>query len=498
MALDLDIATGGDGANGAARNGTGPYTPARRVPKVSEVTAGGAGGLASLADTLQVLGSSTTETRKYGDDLWEWMDRDAVAGSCVELLENSALSGDLRLVPSVTPRPGRPPEDPAAAELSARCHDLCAWAIDRLEDPILPTLKQSFDALRKGASLGEIVWDVRDYQGRPALVPRRIAVRPRRSWDFIVDMTGRPVGFYADSVGGLGRRAFPAEKFLYAAWDVRGGDPRGTPIYTRAVEAWNFRTQLPTEHFKFCQRFGSPVPVVTMPENPASGPVYDDGSLVPNSADPDETPFARYKAIATGLRSNRGVVLENGATAALLEPRTAGQVFTEALDYYAREMTRAILISARATMEAEHGSKADSGSANDNLANLVLYLRRWVARIYEWQLLYRVVLYNFGPEAADLHTPKIDLGGTSQANIIALMAALKGLGYTLTPEQFPDIDAALGGIVPVRELGDAAEPEPKPDGQGQPEADPQGDGAGDDGADGSDSSDAADAEGSTP
>lgn len=412
------------------------------VEKTAEAISGGPGfGLMPIAGTIQLLSRQSDDAqRRYGDRVFDVMMRDPIAGGSVDVLKHATLANEVRIVPRVRPRPGRPPDDPVLAERAAAAAELCQWSLDRLDTPIAQTLFECLDALSYGSSLAELVWEVVP-NGRWAgkLVPKAIKPKSRTAWMFAVDAYYNTKGIVASTPTLGGWEVLPREKFFVMTWGGRGGDPRGTSILSRAAEAWNFRVQLPREHFRFCQRHGSPVPVGTLPPEESFS----------TTAGVETTPEQHMLNQLIGYRNGQAMVVPNGAGVILSEPKSKGEVFAMALDIYRREIILAILLQARVTMEAANGSKADSETSENLLGNLVRYARRWVARAVEWDVLYKIILYNEGRDAADEITPQIDSGQVEHQDLASLLTSLASVGYTLDASQMPEIDAAAG--MPIRE-----------------------------------------------
>jgi phage gp29-like protein len=107
-------------------------------------------------------------------------------------------------------------------------------------------------------------------------------------------------------------------------------------------------------------------------------------------------------------------------------------------------MVLAILLQVRATLEAKFGSRADSQTGQDLLGTILLYAREYAARFLEWQLLYDLVLWNFGQAVARRHTPDVCLGEVEHQDIAAMLQAWARVGYKVADSQLPVIDTMLG------------------------------------------------------
>ena len=115
-------------------------------------------------------------------------------------------------------------------------------------------------------------------------------------------------------------------------------------------------------------------------------------------------------------------------------------------------MTVAVLHQTRATMEARHGSKADSETGQDILGTVIRQAKRAVCTMLRRDILKPLVSYNYGPDASRMLTPMISLGSVEQQDWSAYataVAALAKSGY-IAPDQYAALDERLG--LPPRAL----------------------------------------------
>lgn len=423
----------------APRDGTTAIPAEPTAAELGQPTiVGGAGfGLAPLQGRLQALyrrWGVRGRARRFDDWTYDLMDEDPAAGGSLDVLMNGVFSNKPAIVPRVRPRPGRPADDQARADTSKRMADLCQYGLDRMDTPLHEVLARlTRSAWKHGASLGDLVWgDVGLGEFKGKMVLKEIREIPRCDWDFAVDEFLKVQGYFGRGADGQ-YRLWGRRKFLALTWGGEGGDPRGTSIYNRAAEAWNFSDQLPAEWFKFAMRHGQPVPDLMMPQdadkvlNPATG-------LYESMEDQAARSLESYRA-------GKYMIRPFGSAFNLNEPKAEGNVFKMADDHCRRKIILAILLQARATMEAENGSKADSETSERILDSLNFYARRWVSRAVEWSPLYLTALYNEGPAVADEHTPAFDLGAVGKQDFAAMLTAFAALGLEAIPTIWPDMYA---------------------------------------------------------
>lgn len=419
------------------------------VPKTAEALAGGFGGLASVSATIQLgrYRDRDDPQRQYGDRLYDRVRLDPFAGGSVEHLCMAALANDAQISPAARLDAGataQTPEQQADLDLSAEVAGYCQATVHNLAAPFHATAhEQIMNALEYGCNVADKVWDFQTGEdGKTYLSLKAIKPKARRAWAFEVD------GFwnlkFVVGQGLAGWQRFPREKFAVLTWGQRGGDPRGESVYLRAVEPWNFRVQLPEDHFRFLKRFGTPKVVGKLSQRSmaAGSGVKPGTSMLARLVDP----LADFLGQLLTWVNGSVLAVGEGDSVEVHDVKSEGQAFTAAMDLYGREIVRAILLQVRATVEAKNGSKADSETSADVLGNLIMYIRRWYCRMYEWDVLYPMVAYKYGAEIARKHTPRISLGSVEHQDMAALLTALGTAGYVLDDGQFPSIDAFLGNF----------------------------------------------------
>jgi hypothetical protein len=122
---------------------------------------------------------------------------------------------------------------------------------------------------------------------------------------------------------------------------------------------WNAKIQLYPRYNKFLYRFAEPSLVGTAGENAQPRIPRDaDGLEIAGAA-----PISAVQDLAEEMDKFQGgsvLAAPYGTVIQALETHGTGESFLQAFDYFDREIVFAVLWQIRATLEAKHGSKADS------------------------------------------------------------------------------------------------------------------------------------------
>lgn len=424
------------------------------------------GTLTSLWAMRQALPQYVDDvTRDYGPDVYERMLRDPAVAAGVQTLKQAVLADGIRLVMSA--EPAREAMGDAADGDVAEAEELRAFVqecFDQAETPIEDVAEQLLDGLAYGNKVAEIVLKARP-DGRLGL--RSVKGKHRSQVAFVVDstMTLQGIAAATPESGGLGIAAgalvdpaapgfFPAYKFVVFTHDPKDGDPRGTSALRPVYNAWYLKTQVLPDYFKYLRQFATPSVIGKPAEGAAATPMTGpDGTL---EAGPDGAPVqvSAPHALLSALTSwqNASVlVVPVGTEIELLKSDGDGKAFLSALDWFDRQITTGILGSTRMTMEAEHGSKADSQSAQDVSGLRVAAIRRRLADVITRQLVHLLVRVNFGDGALRL-APKVSLARVEQQDWAEELRSIgdaygKGL---IHDSQLPALDERLG--LPARDM----------------------------------------------
>ena len=382
-------------------------------------------------------------TKWHGHRVYEAMMTDADVSSAICTLKNDVLSEGLLLAPAVSPEFDKEPSPDD--RLSEEVCKFCERALKRLMRSPLAISYEWLDYLWRGVKLAEKVMEIPE-TGEDAgkLTLKAIKFKPSETWQFVVDANMNVLGIVTRDIQGtytyLDRR-----HFAVGNWDQRDEDPRGRSILQAAWHPWNLKLQTWPIYWKGISQFGTPSIVgETAEDEPDRIPVDENGDEVVG-ADP-VSPQAYMLSQLTRFQAGTAIAVANGAKVYPIESKQTGEAPKMFLELMKREITQAILLQVRATMEAQHGSRADSESAQDIKGSAVRYIRAHLAWLWHNEVLKDLVLKNYGPDVAERHTPTVSLGGTEHhdfAGAAKAVATLYGVNF-LAPSQLRHYDALLG------------------------------------------------------
>lgn len=424
------------------------------------------GGFAPiLPDARQVLSRTTDEvaTEFGGDRLWDLMEHDPTIASALWAIVYAAV-GPIGLTAAASGSPDLEAEVPpevVEAEEAVALVNACTDGMEREPEAVLAEL--AVDALKYGCMLAEQVYEVIDggeFAGMLRL--KALKVKPRLVWQFVVDAFNTTVGFLCQSAWGGGFQVLPPAKFLVIAWGRRKGDPRGRSILRAAFNAWNILVQLWPQLFQFLNRFASPGLVGKAGKDERARPGYPtDGVPVPSTGQVDVSPERNFLKAILGFQQGKAIVIGPEDELTALETNANGDAFMKAIALLKREMTQAILLAVRATMESEHGSKADSETAQDLMGLVSAALRKLLCGEYRRQVVYPILLYNKGKDYADRNLPSVAMGEAEPQDKAGMWNAFANLvraGCPLTRSQLIKTMVSVG--LPAPEPGEEVEDEP--------------------------------------
>jgi len=438
--------------------GAGFGLPAKAVTAnpTKEYVAGGTGLYSP--NLKRVLPRSVDDvTADFGIHTYEVMlETDATVSAAFWTLASAVLSDGWSLRPAMETKPG---EEPTPEELlSDEICEFCERLLNRV--PFDEYLEQFMYALVQGNRLAEMVYEVQEH-GPDAnkLVWKALKFKPRWAWAFVVDAYMSEVGILAYTPMGGPAVVVEMDKFILFSWRPKDSDPRGRSILRSAYSAWNLKNQVWPSYFKYLSLFATPTIVGQPGEGAQPRPpgANDPTSMI--GPDGMVSPEADMLSAIVAVQAGTAIVTPFGSKVDALNPTGNGEAYREAIKVFDGQIARSITLSERVIMEAMHGSKADGEKVQDAMGHLIRVVRRRLAWTIFRDGLRRVVELNFGPEAAEIHTPLFCLGETEHqdwTSIANAVASLLKAGY-FTPSQFPALDARLG--LPIREPGETPEQE---------------------------------------
>lgn len=427
--------------------------PAPKLDPTKEFVAGGSQAVVS-ALTREALSIAIDDIeRDFGTRIYERMMRDPAIYGAVETLKTITLSEELRVVPHVTEE-----DDPEfakskeIAEFIERCFNEC-------ETPMQHVMHEMLDALWRGSYVCEKV--LRAESGK-LFLDKLKTKHPHRT-AYIVDRFYNVLGIglrepdatdYQDLPSIDGIPVVPRDRFWCLKFWGIGGDPRGASLLRPAYNAWYIRQQTWPAYLKYLVQWATPSVIGTTPENATDTPYldgngdlqYDEGGNVLTKT-PEEAMLESLLAFQGGS----ALALKGGSNVTLVQSTGDGKAFIEAMELFKREMILAVLRVTRATMESQHGSKADAEVAQDILGMFVVWIRRAVEDSLFRDVVKWLVELNFGRDAVRL-APWPSISAVEQQDVAALgdlVSKLFAAGY-FDDSQIPELDNKLG--MPERDL----------------------------------------------
>jgi len=428
----------------------------------------GASGLWSPLALRTLPGAIDDITQDFGDDLYERMRLDPIVNANLNILRASIIEEGVRL--------SCPLDDEAddGYELGQEIEDFCESVLNDLQIPLDDVLWDLLDAILLGSRTAEEVY--RDVPAasyalpgtspisrtQPLLILSALKPKPRISTGFVVDAfmnvkaisTARPgMGFSLGALSTIGGSWPPGwlrrDKFAVLTFRPKDADPRGTSAFRAAYTPWFAKQEIWQEFLKYLAQFASPSIYAI-----ASEAVTKSGIQVANADGTTSTRPAGevLRDTLLAFRNGTAMGLPYGTLVNTLEVAGDGQAFHNGFLHCDQQMTVAVLHQTRATMEAQHGSRADSETGQDILGTIVRQAKRSVCTMLRRDILTPLVSYNYGPDASRMLTPMVSLGSVEQQDWSAYataVAALAKSGY-IDASQYAALDEKLG--LPPRAL----------------------------------------------
>ena len=329
-----------------------------------------------------------------------------------------------------------------------------------VDKPVDHTLWNAMDCAFMGHKLAEMTVEEftdGDFKGKYALSIFR--TKPREAYAFVVNtatyafrgVIGKiangsialRTGIVMDSED-LPNMIAPEKVVIFTLDDVNG-DPRGLSWLRPCYDAWYRKQVDKIQHQAAKARFGGGMMSIIAPAEQA-GVRY----INPVTRKPDTLLNC---IVATGQEMQNGRVGAYPAgTTVTVHLEGAGNGFAgyeQSFKIEDIEMVTCFLLNARALLEAQHGSKADSGASQDLLDQLVDFVRTRFAQIYSLKVIRWLVTMSYGKAIADKYSPTITFQATAKSDIAVnatAAAAMKTSGWPFTLEQYDFINTEWLGL----------------------------------------------------
>jgi hypothetical protein len=387
--------------------------------------------------------------RWHGLREYEAMYNTPAAGSSINALRAAVLSGGIGLLPAIRPtgsatRGGQQGGTGADAEKASRIAESNRRTLNAWETPLDLVLWEMLEALYLGHVLAEVGAD--RVSGGPdagMLAITSLRTLPRGNYRFLVDRAGRVARIGARAIEGEWAE-FEPDGFAWLTWDPHRGDPRGRSCFRMAHYHWRMLMDLWPEIYKGWKQFGVPMMYGT------TAP----GARMQPDTNRDGTPAAAGRPVTPEyVMARRMIEMVNGSRIAgpagssisILESAKDSSVAASGVTILEGQIVRSVLLQIRATVEAQHGSKADSQTGQDILGTLVRFVRKWLERFVR-SLLIRQNTWNYGPDDARRLTPLVNLGEHEHQDFAAEVGAVAALlqsGF-FQADQLSAIDEKFG------------------------------------------------------
>jgi hypothetical protein len=434
-----------------------------RDPLAEMVVAGGS--RPSPSANPVILQREAEEVAQRNPGVWDKMLTDPAVSSAIDLLIESVMADGVDIVPAVSSSsPLRP--DPAQDAQAERAEEIASFvrrALDGLSAAgfgVHDLCGELLMGLCYGWKAAEIVLAPGVGEDAGKLTLGAVLPRDGGRLGLVVDAYGRLVGIQGQQPGPAGEQPsygmevmtspeqlkgfLPREKFVLFRNAGANGDPRGESILRPAYGPWKIKQSVTPEWFRYLTMFSIPGIIAKAPPSVDFEPELDEnGELKPDGRMISVAQTIVDKLATLG--NSTVVCLPHGTEETLVQSSGTGEAFLTAIDALNRQIHLAILGTPRASLEAEHGSKADSGEAQNVLRLRVSWIRKTLEETLERDIVRLLVVQNWGEEALSL-APKVVLsqsGSSSWADELRAVATAKQSGV-LRDEQLPSIWARFG------------------------------------------------------
>lgn len=431
---------------------------AMRYARMEYITGGARSMVGALVkDALKVLNERPDDlTAEFGIQVYQKMMTDPAVEGCIDVLKGRIIGEGPRTVPKVKRR-GVEGYDQSSqvAEFVKRNLDYL-----RRRTPVTDVFEEMLDATWLGFSMAVVNLEAYEdaYIGRPLWRIAAIKPKDRSKFGMIVDRWMNVHGILPKNEGIAStapiriedidfEQVAPRERVWIWSHKKRAGDPRGKSILRTAYNAWYIKTQLLPFYLQFLTKYATGSLVGILGEKQGTEAEYENDAGETESMDALEAMASELRAVEGGSSI---AVPHGGDVKSLYPPSGAGKAFIDAAQWLDRQIALAIVKSPRTIFEAEHGAKVDSEAASDMTENYVRLVRSSFEASFLGDVIYPLIVLNFGEEAADRYCPDVTLQSIQQQDFSKAAPAVAqlwdgGPGQRYLHEsQVPATDAMLG------------------------------------------------------
>lgn len=378
------------------------------------------------AMNMQVLSTGTNVKGERFDPLVveAMLDDDAVKPA-LDTLKLRVLCGELTFHPSVesdeTGDEGSTSAVGADPEEAKRAAEFCRRAHDNLDVPIPIWGLDALDALAYGNKVAEkVLEEVAEGPDAGLYTLKALKIKGRWAYHLCTDPYLNMVAVYAQTI--YGPAYIDKDHFLVLSWAQRDNDPRGSSILRAAKDAWRRKRRATESRSKGDDQFGTPS---ISHELPANAPIES------TTKGRDGKPLTTVEASNLALQAfQAGTTFThgNGGKVYVVESQRNGEQINASLDDYDRKIARAILLSAKATMEAKHYTQGGGEIGDDLIVTLCNFIRDWFLAAIRRQVFHYLLAVNFGRAYADMYTPRLTIGSMPIDDFLKIAAPAAQLG----------------------------------------------------------------------
>lgn len=291
------------------------------------------------------------------------------------------------------------------------------------------------DALGKGLSVHEIMWDVRFGN----FVPAELVYRPQK-W-FAFDEVDRETMLLKD---GVTKTPLPDHKFLIHKHSTKSGLTLRGGLARTACWLWMFKAFTQRDWALFVQSYGQPIRVGR----------YGAGATERDKA-------ALWSAVAN-IAGDAAAIIPQGMEIEFVSVEGAnrgGQLFLERCDWIDRQLSKLVLGNTT-TVEAQKGAGNELGKVHRQIMEDIERADAMaLAATLTRQLVRPMIALNFGPQE---RYPKLMIGRPDEVPLADVVNAIDKLAkYGLRVEAQP-IRERLGLTEPAPEAETIGAPAPQP------------------------------------